>query len=144
MIAPGSYFTYVYENRPGSFGVLPLPEQYLKQVIPMLAKAGARTVQTVYEGGPGKQCESARILTDEYNMIIQAEHQMEADPKMIDFLPIAFNMSQADQNPDVVITCTYDAACSEWISALRNISWSPKAQVFSICIGMETFAEQVG
>ena len=51
MIAPGSYFTWVYENKPGSFGVLPLPELYMKQVIPMLASVGAKTIQTVYEGG---------------------------------------------------------------------------------------------
>lgn len=144
MIAPGSYFTWVYEDRPGSFGVLPLPEQYLKQVVPMLAAKGAKTVQTVFEGGPGMQCESARNLTEAYGMITQREYKMEAGPTLEDFIPIAYNMSRPDQNPDVVITCTYDAACSEWLHALRNVSWAPKAQVFSICIGMETFEEQVG
>jgi hypothetical protein len=146
MIAPGSYFTWVYENRPGSFGVLPLPEGYMKQVVPMLAKAGAKTIQTVYEGGPGKQCEPSSLehLARATNMIIQGEHEMMEAPKKEDFLPIARNMSLPENNPDVVITCTYDAACKEWIAALREVDWSPKAQVFSICVGLETFSEDVG
>ena len=146
MIAPGSYFTWVYEDKPGSFGVLPLPELYMKQVIPMLANAGAKTIQTVYEGGPGKQCEPTSLepLALATNMTIQGMYEMEAAPKVEDFLPIARMMSQPDQNPDVVITCTYDAACDQWIKALREVDWSPKAQVFSICVGLESFSDSVG
>ena len=124
--------------------MLPLPELYMKQVIPMLASVGAKTIQTVYEGGPGRQCEQLEPLTRATNMIIQGENKMGEAPKKEDFLPIARNMSLAENNPDVVITCTYDAACKEWIQALREVDWSPKAQVFSICVGLEAFTEAVG
>lgn len=144
MIAPGSYFTWVYEDKPGSFGVLPLPELYMRQVIPMLFDAGARTIQTVYEGGPGKQCESLEPLANAIGMTIQGMHKMEGSPTIEDFLPIVRTMAEPDQNPDVVITCTYDAACDQWIKALREVDWSPKAQVFSICVGLESFSDAVG
>jgi len=144
MIAPGSYFTSVYENRPASFGVLPLPHLYLRQAIPMLAKAGAKSIQTVFEGGPGAQCKSIKELVKEEGMILQAENEFLEAPTKDDFLPVAKNMSKSEYNPDVVVTCTYDKACAEWIAALREVNWSPRAQVFSICIGLESFADAVG
>mmetsp|Transcript_13827 Transcript_13827/g.27569 ORF Transcript_13827/g.27569 Transcript_13827/m.27569 type:complete len:824 (-) Transcript_13827:377-2848(-) len=141
MIAPGSYFTSVYENRPASFGVLPLPNLYLLQVLPMLQAAGAKTIHTVYEGGPGKQCES---IVPPDGMILQGASPFETGPTKEDFLPLAQNLSMPENDPDVVVTCTYDAACKEWVYAMREVNWSPRAQVFSICIGLETFEEAVG
>jgi len=58
--------------------------------------------------------------------------------------PIAVNMSRSEEDPDVVVTCVYDKGCAEWITAMRRAKWSPKAQVFTVCIGMDSFASSVG
>merc|ERR1740121_1056282 len=110
----------------------------------MLAGVGAKTIHTVYEGGPGKQCESIGPVAEANGMIVQGESPFVKGPTKEDFLPLAKNMSKPENDPDVVITCTYEASCKEWIYALREANWSPRAQVFSICIGLESFSEAVG
>jgi hypothetical protein len=57
--------------------------------------------------------------------------------------PIARNLSMAENDPDVVVTCVYDSGCAEWIAALRKSGWS-RAQVFTVCIGMDSFVDTVG
>ena len=62
---------------------------------------------------------------------------MEETPSVTVLDPVANQLKELD--PDVVITCVYD--CIPWHTALRNANWSPKAQVFTICIGDQSYKE---
>ncbi|KAL9185610.1 hypothetical protein ACHAXT_003387 [Thalassiosira profunda] len=145
MIAPGSYFLFVYEDRPASFGALPLPGNYLKQVIPMLAAStNAKTIRAVYEPGPGAQCQALPELAAANGLTVVGMDEVPKGPTRDVLLPLAQNMSRPEEDPDVVVTCTYEAGCVEWMAALRESQWSPRAQVFSICVGLDTFESAVG
>ncbi|KAL7549862.1 hypothetical protein ACHAWF_016594 [Thalassiosira exigua] len=145
MIAPGSYFLFVYEDRPASFGVLPLPGNYLRQVVPMLATlTDAKTIRAVYEPGPGAQCLALPELAEAHGLTVLGMDEVPRGPTRDVLLPIARNMSRPEEDPDVVVTCTYEAGCAEWMAALREARWSPRAQVFSICVGLDTFEAEVG
>mmetsp|Transcript_37887 Transcript_37887/g.64709 ORF Transcript_37887/g.64709 Transcript_37887/m.64709 type:complete len:798 (+) Transcript_37887:172-2565(+) len=70
--------------------------------------------------------------------------EVPASPTSEQLDPVAANFSRPESNPDVVVTCVYDRGCAAWIRSLRNSKWSPKAQVFTVCIGMDSFVNEVG
>ena len=65
-------------------------------------------------------------------------------PTADSFDPIVKKLSQPEMYPDVVVTCVYNADCAEWVQSIGRVNWSPKAQVFNVFIGMETFEEAAG
>jgi branched-chain amino acid transport system substrate-binding protein len=143
MVAPGSFFTSVFRDRPSSFGLLPLPELYLKQVMPMLAQVGAHTVLTIYEaGGPAAICQAIGPLAATAGITVTDEVQVPSSPTPEDFLALARKVAALD--PDVVVTCVYEDACASWVHAMREVGWSPRAQVFSTCVGLTSFSQAVG
>lgn len=74
-----------------------------------------------------------------YGLTLQATYQLDKRSTKEDFLPYALHMSRPEENPDVVVTCTYEVVCAEWMAALREAKWSLKAQVFNIYIGFAKF-----
>ena len=68
---------------------------------------------------------------------------MDDDPTRSVFDDVAKNISKLD--PDVMITCVYEPVnCAHWIHAMRDIGWSPKAQIFAICMGFQEMEEEAG
>jgi hypothetical protein len=83
-------------------------------------------------------------LAERFGLELQSQTQVVASPTVDVLDPIARNLSMAENDPDVVVTCVYDSGCAEWITALRKSGWSPRAQVFTVCIGMDSFVDTVG
>lgn len=89
-------------------------------------------------------CAALPELAEQHGLIVQSQTEVIASPTGEDLDPIARNMSQPEADPDVVVTCVYDAGCAEWIESLRRANWSPRGQVFTVCIGMDAFTSRVG
>ena len=47
-------------------------------------------------------------------------------------------------NLDVVLTYVYNSGCAKWVQSMRRAEWSPKSQVFTVCIKMGKFEEDAG
>lgn len=146
MVAGGAADTSVFEGYDTIFGTFPPTEAYLAQAIEALAKAGAKTVASVYEDASftAGVCSALPDLTKQFGLELQSETLVVASPTAEALDPIASNFSTAESDPDVVVTCVYDSGCAEWIGALRRANWSPRSQVFTVCIGMDSFIDAVG
>ncbi|KAL7535211.1 hypothetical protein ACHAXR_006348 [Thalassiosira sp. AJA248-18] len=143
MVAANSNRASVYDGRPASFSVTMIATNYVRNVIPMLSAAGAKSVHVITEEGT-QYCDSLPAMVPGYGMILQGESSMGKSPKVDDFFPIAKNMSKPENDPDVVVTCVYGDTCKEWVFAMRKANWSPRAQVLTVCVGSDAFNEAVG
>lgn len=119
---------------------------YLAQAIEALSKAGAKTAAAVYESASFTTgvCAALPALAQQFGLDVLSMTEIVSSPTSDDLDPVAKNFSAAESNPDVVVTCVYDQGCSQWITSLRNARWTPRAQVFTVCIGMDSFVEAVG
>lgn len=145
LLAPGAASTGVFRDRPQAFGTLPPTAKYTAQAVQALAEvAGAKSIATLYEDASFTRgaCGAIPGLAEQYGLTVTSTHQVVAKPEMTDLLPIAQNFT--DENPDVVMTCSYDKGCQSWMEAMQAAEWSPKAQIFTICVGLEAFADSVG
>ncbi|KAL7545747.1 hypothetical protein ACHAWF_009103, partial [Thalassiosira exigua] len=138
--------TTVFKGYPTIFGTPPPTKKYLAQGIESLAKAGAKTFASVWEdaGFTRGVCAALPELAERFGLAVQSQTEVSAGPTAEDFDPVAQNLSSPDADPDVVVTCVYDKGCVEWVGALRRANWSPRAQVFTVCIGMDSFVDAVG
>lgn len=143
MVAANSNRASVYDGRPASFSVTMIATNYVRNVLPMLSAAGAKSVHVITEEGT-QYCDSLPAMVPGYGMVLQGESSMGKSPKMDDFFPIATNMSKPENDPDVVVTCVYGDTCKEWVFAMRKANWSPRAQVLTVCVGSDAFKEAVG
>lgn len=146
LVAGGAADTPVFEGYDTIFGTFPPTEAYLAQAIEALAKAGAKTVASVYEDASftAGVCSALPNLAEQFGLELQSETLVVASPTAEALDPIAKNLSKVEADPDVVVTCVYDSGCAEWIAALRKQNWSPRSQVFTVCIGMDSFVDAVG
>ena len=146
LVAGGAADTSAFADYSTVFGTFPPTEKYLAQAIEALAKAGAKTASSIWEDASFTRgvCAALPELAEEHGLTVQSEIEVQASPTGEDLDPIAMNMSRPEEDPDVVVTCVYDAGCSEWISSLRRANWSPRGQVFTVCIGMDSFVSNVG
>ncbi|KAL7543364.1 hypothetical protein ACHAXR_013073 [Thalassiosira sp. AJA248-18] len=146
LIAGGSASTTVFKGNPTIFGTPPPTKKYLAQGIESLAKAGAKTYASVWEdaGFTRGVCSALPDLAEQFGLIVQSQTEVPASPTAEHFDPVARNLSLPENDPDVVVTCVYDKGCAEWVGSLRRVNWSPRAQVFTVCIGMESFVDAVG
>lgn len=146
LIAGGSASTTVFKGYPTIFGTPPPTKKYLAQGIESLAKAGAKTFASVWEdaGFTRGVCAALPELAEQFGLTVQSQTEVAASPTAEHFDPVAKNLSLPEANPDVVVTCVYDKGCAEWVGSLRRVNWSPRAQVFTVCIGMESFVDAVG
>jgi len=144
LIAGGAAATSKFEGYNSVFGTFPPTKKYLAQAIEALSKAGAKTAASVWEEASFTKgvCAALPELAEQHGLIVQTQTEVQASSPDLD--PIARNMSRPEEDPDVVVTCVYDKGCAEWIAAMRRAKWSPKAQVFTVCIGMDSFASSVG
>lgn len=143
VLAAGAASTKAFVDKDMAFGLLPPSNKYLSQAIEALAERhGAKTIATVWEDSSFTRaaCTSAPDLVEMYGMTITSATEVLKTPNATVLEPIAESLK--GQDPDVVITCVYD--CAPWIQAMRRVNWSPKAQVFTICVGQEKFSSQVG
>jgi ABC-type branched-subunit amino acid transport system substrate-binding protein len=143
LLAGGAATTSVFADRPFSFGTFPPTSKYMASAIELLAQSGAKSVAAIWEAPSFTKgvCAALQGLTQIHDMTLDDTQEVKKDPELQDFLPVAQRLKE--KNPDVVVTCVYDAACSKWITAMRQVNWSPKAQVFTICVGLEYFESQV-
>mmetsp|Transcript_39373 Transcript_39373/g.84905 ORF Transcript_39373/g.84905 Transcript_39373/m.84905 type:complete len:936 (-) Transcript_39373:392-3199(-) len=146
LVAGGAASTPVFRDNPTIFGTFPPTSKYLAQAIKALAEAGARTVSSVWEDASFTRgvCAALDALAQEHGLEIKSQTEVPSSPSVADLDPVARNLSMSETDPDVVVTCVYAEACANWISSLRGAKWSPKAQVFTVCIGMDSFQEAVG
>jgi len=143
VLAAGASLTKVYANKDLAFGLLPPSTKYLSLAVEALATIhGAKTVATVWEDTSFTRaaCKSAPELAEQNGMTMISTTEVGKAPNTTILEPIAESLKGED--PDVVITCVYD--CNPWIQAMRRANWSPKAQVFTICVGQENFSSQAG
>ena len=143
-LAPAAVATSVFKDRDMVFGTLIPGNKFLVSSIEGLSKVGAKTIVTMNEdaGGPRSLCSGVADIAPSVGMEILQHHEVVATPNVTVLEPIAQNISQPEVNPDVVVTCFYD--CVPWIEAMRKVNWSPKAQVFTICVGSKSMEEAVG
>ncbi|CAB9528704.1 activated protein kinase catalytic subunit alpha-1 [Seminavis robusta] len=143
MLAGGSSLTSIFQNRSNIFTTTPPSANFLRPAMQGLSlETTAKTVATLWEnvGFPISACKAVPELAHEFSMELISETQVEADPNVTLLTPLAAKLKEL--NPDVVIGCMYE--CERWMAALRAVHWSPKAQVFTICVGSDKFVEAVG
>jgi len=142
-LAAGASSPKIYEGNDLAFGLLPPSTKFLSLAIEALATVhGAKTLATVWEHASFAQiaCGSAPDLAEQFGMTMTSATEVMKTPNTTVLDPIAESLREED--PDVVITCVYD--CNPWVQAMRNANWSPKAQVFTICVGQEYFNKEAG
>lgn len=144
LVAPGAASTGVFNDRDGVFGILPPTAKYTSQAIEGLANLGAKTIATVWEDASFTRgaCGAIPDLADIYNLNITSTQEVVNAPNISVLTTVAEKL--ATESPDVVVTCVYDEGCVNWMKAMRNTGWSPKAQVFTICVGLNDFTQQIG
>ena len=146
LVAGGAAATSAFAGYPTIFGTLPPSKLYLAQAIEALAKAGAKSAASVFESASFTKgvCAVMPQLTEKFNMTLQAEIEVITSPTSSDLDPVARNLSMVENDPDIVVACVYDQGCAEWVASLRKSGWSPRAQIFTVCIGMDKFVNTVG
>lgn len=144
LIAAGAATSSIYEGRDLIFGTFPKAGVYLAQAVEALSTVGAKTVASIYEDASFTKsvCGSISSLAERFNMSVTSETMVVRGPNQTDLLPIVDNL--VVENPDVVITCVYTPGCIEWIHSMKEKDWSPKAQVFTVCVGSTEFEKGVG
>jgi len=145
-IAGGSASTAVFRDRNLTFGTIPPAHVYLDTAIALLAKAGVKTIASFHEdvSFTTQLCGSLSELCEEYGIELIRQESVPNHPtkEMLD--PIAKNFSFIEEPPDAVVSCVYETGCLSWIQSMRAANWSPKAQVLTTCIGMDSFEAAVG
>ena len=146
LVAGGAASTPVFRGNPTVFGTFPPTSKYLAQAIKALAEAGATSVSAVWEDASFTRgvCAALDVLAQEHGLEIRSQTEVPASPTAEHLDPVARNLSSTELNPDTVVTCVYAAGCAEWIASLRRAKWTPKAQVFTVCVGMDSFLDDVG
>ena len=146
LVAGGAASTSVFAGYSTIFGTFPPSKLYLAQAIEALAKAGAKSAASVFESASFTRgvCAALPGLADKFNLTLQAEIEVVSSPTSVDLDPVARNLSMVENDPDIVVACVYDQGCAEWVGSLRKSGWSPRAQVFTVCIGMDKFTDAVG
>lgn len=142
LMSPGAASTPVFAGKPQVFGTFPPSSKYLSAAIEGLAKVGAKSIATVYEGAAFTRgvCGAGPDLAKKYAMQVTSTQGVTSSPNTTILEPVAEKLSEED--PDIVVTCVYD--CVPWMQAMRNVNWSPKAQVFTVCVGLNDFTAEMG
>jgi len=145
LLAPGAASTGVFKDRPGAFGTFPPTAKYTAQAVKALAEVvGAKSIATLWEDASftAGVCAAIPELAEQYGLELTSQQQVVKSPNVTVLTEIAQNISK--QDPDVVMTCTYDEGCKNWMAAMQEVNWSPKAQVFTVCVGLGSFVSGVG
>mmetsp|Transcript_26569 Transcript_26569/g.33836 ORF Transcript_26569/g.33836 Transcript_26569/m.33836 type:complete len:839 (-) Transcript_26569:94-2610(-) len=142
LLAPGAASTPVFDGKDKVFGTFPPTNKYLAQAVEGLAKVGAKTIATVWEDAAFTRgvCAAAPDLAETNQLELTSAQEVIKTPNITVLEMVAQKLAQED--PDVVVTCVYD--CVPWMKAMRNVNWSPKAQVFTVCVGLHDFTTEVG
>jgi len=144
LVSGGAADTAIFRNRNLTFGTFPPVNKYLISGIDILARHGAKTIAYVYENASFTTgvCGALPGLAQRYNMSLLFQQQVQSSPSEDDLFPIVEELQR--RNPDIVFTCVYEAACELWVRAMRHYNWSPKAQIFTVCLGLHNFEVAVG
>ena len=94
---------------------------------------GATLIVALIEDGL-RTCSPIPVLAEQYNLNVLNMTTVPTAPTLQHLEEAATQF--ASIIPNVVVTCIYDNGCSQSIHAMRNVNWSPKAQIFMVCIGM--------
>lgn len=141
LLAGGAASTTVFAGRNKTFGTFPPTSKYLESAVELLSNHGAKTVASFWEAKSFTRgvCAQLDPLATANGMEILYEKEVPSPPTedLLDI--IAQNLTVLD--PEVVVTCTYAATCSKWIESMRKNKFSPKAQVFTVCVGQAGFEE---
>uniref|UniRef100_A0A7S2KNJ2 G-protein coupled receptors family 3 profile domain-containing protein n=1 Tax=Leptocylindrus danicus TaxID=163516 RepID=A0A7S2KNJ2_9STRA len=141
LLSGGAAATSVFQNRDHVFGILPPATNYLNRTVELLSQLeGVDSVGIVFERSlfAMEVCSAVPTLAGKYNMDASRMHGVASD---IELRSAAESFSY--YNPDVVLACMYDDGCRKWNRAMRNATWSPKLQVFTVCIGMEEISNEI-
>jgi len=134
----------VFSDRDGAFGTFPPTKKYMAEAVKALSEQGAQSIATIYEDASFTKgvCAAVPDLADTHSLTVTSENLVIASPKQSDLESVVNKMVEED--PDVVVTCVYASGCTEWVKTMRAANWSPKAQVFTVCLGQSSFEEDVG
>mmetsp|Transcript_1221 Transcript_1221/g.1958 ORF Transcript_1221/g.1958 Transcript_1221/m.1958 type:complete len:351 (-) Transcript_1221:631-1683(-) len=141
LLSGGAAATSVFQNRDHVFGILPPATNYLIPTIEVLSQLeGVDSVGIVCERSlfAMEVCNAVPTLASKNNMDASRMRGVASD---IELRSAAESFS--DHNPDVILACMYDDGCRKWNRAMRNATWSPKLQVFTVCIGMEEVSNEI-
>lgn len=128
----------VFRARDHVFGLLPPAANYMSRVIEMLSQLeGMDSVGVVFIASRFSEeaCSIVPSLANGYGLNTSRMHMLHSPASAIELRSAA--ESFVDGNPDVVVSCMYDDDCREWNRTMRNATWSPKLQVFTVCIGLD-------
>jgi len=144
VLSAGAAATSVFEGRNTVFGTLPPSAKYPSEAIKGLAQAGAKTVATVFEEAKFTKgvCGSIPDIANMNGIEATSAHEVSSNPSISELEVVAMKLARED--PDAVVSCVYAEACAKWINAMRNINWSPKAQIFTVCVGLQELSEELG
>jgi len=142
LLAPGAASTPVFSGKQMAFGTVPPTAKYLAQAVEGLAGVGAKSIATVWENASFTRgvCAAAPSLAETHQLQLTSAQEVINTPNITVLEPVVQKL--AEEDPDVVVTCVYD--CVPWMKAMRKVNWSPKAQVFTVCVGLHGFAEEMG
>jgi branched-chain amino acid transport system substrate-binding protein len=122
LLAPGSASISVFADRGSVFGTLPPTAKYTAQAVKGLALIGAKTIATVWEDASFTRgaCGVIPDLAAEYGLEVTSTQEVISAPNETAFEPVAEKL--AGEDPDVVVTCVYDAGCLSWMHAMRAVN----------------------
>jgi ABC-type branched-subunit amino acid transport system substrate-binding protein len=143
LLAPGAAATSVFAGWDGVFGMFPPTSKYLSQAVEGLSGVGAKTIATVWEDASFTRglCAAAPDLAKTHGLELTSSQEVESSPNVTVLQAVAEKLAKED--PDVNVACVYDGSCLNWVQVLKNIKWPPKAQVFTVCVGLHSFASEV-
>ena len=145
-VAGGAASTSIFEGKDMTFGTFTPTNQYLTSVVELLSQHGVKTVASFYEnlGFTRGVCSALPNLLGSHEMDLIYTNQVENHPSPEMLAPMAYNFSMMEEPPEAVISCVYETGCESWMKAMRIANWSPNAQVFTVCVGKESFEAAVG
>lgn len=140
LVTAGSSRNSVFEDRDHVFGILAPSKTYLENAFLGLKQYEAKTVAYVTEEGVNS-CLGVPGEAQKHGMDFLNGTVLEEEAPLESYLEVAKQFHQL--NPDVVVTCirtTY----ALWNQALRQVDWSPKAQVYTLVFGTPEFEQALG
>lgn len=140
LVSGGTSNEDVFMNKSLAFGILLSSRNTLDRAVEITSLHGAKTIAAIYED-PLVACNPVTELAEKFNMEAVMMYGFPKEPNASLLDEAVYNISSID--PDVVVACMYPEACVGWIEAMRRSGWSPRAQIFAVCIGSPLMTEQV-
>ena len=146
LVAGGAASTKIFKDRNLTFGTFIPSANYLLPAVELLRELKVESIASVFEdasftkgvcGALGDEITAG--LAQQYNITMLGARSVRRYANRTDFKPVVEEFKTI--NPDAVVTCVYEQSCADWVNAMRSENWSPRAQIFTVCVGNEAFID---